>query len=243
MKLSALVISATRLCGVPVTELSNEVGIHRSALSRALVGADLPPKYFPALCAAVGLDQAGEGWDTSYVGRWYITPRPKRGVAASAQDLVLAITALNSAKVVRITLDRAARSWGDHRHIAIAKAKGEEGASVVYLVSDNQVRRLLYVSPPARREVESLLEKTATLERLTLSDDDQKGLGDVWSRLSSVHEPAELDALMAQMRGAAGKAPYARDREALERVAKLAGLSVPEIRKRLGIRVLDQSVP
>jgi hypothetical protein len=208
--------------------------MQRSALSRALSQADFPDKYFAPLCAAVGLGVEGTTWDASYVSRWYLTPRSKGGISANVQDFATAITALESPTIVQIVLHRSARSWSEHRQNAIAKAKGGDDSSVVYVVSGGAVRRLLYTAPSVRQDLEAFAG--ASFERVSLSREHQENLGDIWNRLSLVHQPPALDQLLAEIRGTVkDKVHNGKNIRALRRVAELAGISVHELNKRIGL--------
>lgn len=202
MKLPALVVSAVRLLDVPVGQLSKEIEINRSVLTRALSGADLPEKYFAPLCAAVGLQISGEKWDSNYVARWHIHVPEKKGVSPNVQDLATALVALKTPHTLRVGFVRGAYSWQEHREIAISNAKpvGKEISWCVYIVSGGAVRRLLYVDASLRKDVENMLASAGTLERLIVTDSLDRKIGDIWDRFSSSHLPEELDSLVKLVR-------------------------------------------
>lgn len=236
MKLPALVISAARLCAEEVSSLSAEIGMNRTALSKALGGGDFPPAYYSGLCAAVGLTPDGEGWEHSYVGRWKIWPGLKRGVPATEHDLIAALSILKKPLAWRLSVESTPMNLEDQRRITIARARGGTDSTVAYAINDGAVWRLLYVEHEQRPEIEKLLARRTKYQSIKAIDGPGTNLTDVWSQLSYIYKPADLHKLITVLQKDPKKeVPVDENSEALRRVAAQAGLSVEEVSKRLGL--------
>ena len=239
MQLPALVVSAVRLSGIPVSRISAEIEINRSVLSRALGGADLPEKYFARLCAAVGLEITGDKWDAHFVDRWRLYTGDKKGTGPTTQDLATALLGVKSPKILRMSFVRGANSLDDYRRIAIANTKpvGDDNSWCVYLVSGGAVRRLLYIEASLRNDAEHVLNSAGKLERKTIDDDLDKKIGDIWEKFSRIHLPNELDNLIALIRAGGPKANLSRDDiKAIKRLAEFTGQTIKELCMKIGIR-------
>lgn len=234
MKLSRLTISATRLCGVPVSVLSADIGMQRSALSRALSSGEIPDKYAPLLSLAVSLEASGDKWSDRMVGHWYLSPRTKRGVSPRLADLATAVDAINRLSAIRITVQPRIVTWHDARKNAVAEAKGDETSSTVYIIrGDGKLRRLLYITPAVHTEAEALLsEKASNFKQLTL----ERHTTAILETLAATNAPVDLDKWVSKIRAGTRRPPRSDEPiHALREVAKFSRLPLGEVCERLGL--------